>query len=865
VTPADEDAEVRRCHGLWLAASDSNIEQVARPAEVDPHGALITAGVTRPTEAALGSRPGASLPPRNETFVGRESILDRLAGLATPWSPVTVAGPGGVGKTQVAIEFAHRRLGDGDLVWWVPAENLSSMHASLVELSRELDLPPRSDRLRTARAVLEHLEGGMKGRRWSLIYDNATSVDQTLQWIPRFGGIVMVTSRQSGWPGETVSLVGFERPESIAFIRAYVEDVDPADADRLAGRLDDSPLALRHVVGMQRVTGIPIPMYLALFDRHLGELLAQGAGRPDRNTAVISAQVAFRALNERTGEAASSAAQLLALFGYLGSGPFPVEFLQSGGTSRVSSPLRHALEQPTAMRAALAELDRFGLAVIHEGPHEAIEVHRLVQAWARDSLAEPLRRQARANVREILSTAYRGRPDDIQSWPRYAEIAPHVYPADLIGDKEPASRAVRETALDQARYLFAIGDYEGSARLASQMVSVWSRGPARMQLGETHEHTLLAARHLANATRMRGEYQLAHALDERLLTRLRHAPQFGDNHELTIAVASNVGFDRRLAGEFATANELDRQNFERAGLRYGPNHRETLKARNNVAAGLRVLGRFAEALEIDEALAIIWTAGAEPAYGQPLLWTLGSIAEDRYGLGQYEAALAILEERMLPAALDTMGKRHRHVILSRRIQANCMRKLGRLDEAWSLIREVHIDSRDQLGDDHEHTLALAMDRAMTCSFLDEGDAQETAEQLAAATVNGYRGKLGDRHPMTLVAQTNHAAISRARVGANDVTISIDRRIHGELVNVLGESHPFAIVAAGNLAVALATSGQMVAASSIVERAYQTACTGLGDQHSDTMAIAANLLRISRGMDDRDHDDWVRLDIQPPPM
>jgi hypothetical protein len=58
---------------------------------------------------------------------------------------------------------------------------------------------------------------------------------------------------------------------------------------------------------------------------------------------------------------------------------------------------------------------------------------------------------------------------------------------------------------------------------------------------------------------------------------------------------------------------------------------------------------------------------------------------------------------------------------------------------------------------------------------------------------------------------------------------------------------------------------MVAASSIVERAYQTACTGLGDQHSDTMAIAANLLRISRGMDDRDHDDWVRLDIQPPPM
>jgi TIR domain len=86
------------------------------------------------TQAAVGSRfPGRrpevfSVPPRNPNFTGRSDLLKvlrrtmrtRRAGAVVQAS--AVHGLGGVGKTQLAIEYVHRYAADYELVWWVPAE-----------------------------------------------------------------------------------------------------------------------------------------------------------------------------------------------------------------------------------------------------------------------------------------------------------------------------------------------------------------------------------------------------------------------------------------------------------------------------------------------------------------------------------------------------------------------------------------------------------------------------------------------------------------------------------------------------------------------------------------------------------------------
>src|SRR4051795_4848401 len=185
-------------------------------------------------------------PPRNPRFTGRDGMLAELRRrLHTGEATLTVQalyGLGGVGKTQLVIEYAHRFAADYDLVWWIDAEQPVLIGDQLAALAARLDLAPGP----TVAATVERLLVELRGRdRWLLIFDNAEHPQDVADYRPGGVGHVLITSRFPGWGalGGRIEVDVRARAETTALLPARIPPLDKELADKLAAELGDLPLA----------------------------------------------------------------------------------------------------------------------------------------------------------------------------------------------------------------------------------------------------------------------------------------------------------------------------------------------------------------------------------------------------------------------------------------------------------------------------------------------------------------------------------------------------------------------------------------------------------------------------------------------
>jgi hypothetical protein len=116
---------------------------------------------------------------RNPFFTGREDLLTQLQAhfqqqqAMALSQPQAMSGLGGIGKTQMAVEYAHRHAKEYEAVLWVRAETQENLVSGYVEMAQELELRERDEQEQAivVQAVKRWLT--TTERSWLLILDNA--------------------------------------------------------------------------------------------------------------------------------------------------------------------------------------------------------------------------------------------------------------------------------------------------------------------------------------------------------------------------------------------------------------------------------------------------------------------------------------------------------------------------------------------------------------------------------------------------------------------------------------------------------------------------------------------------------------------
>jgi tetratricopeptide (TPR) repeat protein len=820
------------------APQASPIEPVRPGTEADPGSVqpgILGRGARTTTDGAEGVPPvWGNVPPRNPNFTGRAELLDQLskrliAGGATAILPAALHGMGGIGKTQMAVEYIYRRLHEYDIVWWVQATQPAQIRAGLTELAQYMGLPGSQEAHTAVPAVREALRLGHPYGRWLLVFDSAESPEVVQPFFPTNGpGEILITSRNPDWAGiaRPLEVMVFDRDESIELLRRRGPEIDEGDANRLADKLGDLPLAIEQAAAWRAVTGMPVTEYLRLFDEKVTEILDTSPATGYDLSVAAAWNVSFDELKKRN----PAAHRLLQVCAFFAPEPISRDLFSGVRGVEISPELDSALRDPMELGRAIRDINRYGLAKIDHRSNTLL-LHRLVQAVLRNRMNPQRRADMRHGAHVLLANVDPNDPASSKQWPRYLEVLPHIYSSDLVECDDPW---VRQLVINLGRFLYFWGDHEEAATLLKQALETWSE-----VLGDTDQHSLQAASFLGLCLWALGRYPDAAELNERTLAIRRQVS--GENAEETIIAELRVAVDMKARGEYTAAREVNERIYAKAKGLYGDDDPTTLQTAHDLAVTLRLCGDYRAALELDEAT---YQRRAE-VLGYDNMGTLNTLSGliiDRQELGDYPRA-RVEGEQVANRVREILGEDKADTLRRNGYVAIARRKDGAHAEAFDLSAETLQLSRRRYGSDHPNTMAAAIAHSID---LRHADRLEDAFALGEETFNRYRERLGEDHPHTLSAAVDLAVTLRLRGDAASARQLTERSLEKFRVT-LGPDHPHAVICMINLASDLAALGETESAAALGSEALERSRRVLGTDHPTSLAAALNL-----ALDQRKH-------------
>ncbi|KAH3913970.1 hypothetical protein HBH56_096710 [Parastagonospora nodorum] len=683
--------------------------------------------------------------PRVRQFVDRPAEMAELERVLVPGPRQNqrqkihvLHGLGGIGKTQLAVEFARRHHRRFSSVFWLDGRSEDTLKRSIASCASRI---PQGQILETSRtyaadsgtnvdAVVKDVMAWLArpdNTTWLLIFDNvdrehkAQGGDPDAYDVKRYlsgadHGSVLVTTRlarleQLG-KSQQLGKVSEEQGQAI-FMSWYKKKHDTAESERLLALLDGLPLAIAQAGAYLQESGVGPATYLRFYEQQWSELMeldqlvdAPLQDYPDRSvwtTWAISYQ-AIRQKHEVT-------ANLLLLWSFLDNkdlwyGLFAMGCMQSPVAARMLSRYIGEISSSEITFSRAMQLLRNYSLVEEVAETGSYTTHPVVHQWAYHSQGRCFATElSRLAVVAIGWAVPKSSTRDYTTLQR--RLLPHAQACSRqISREEPA---------------WSCGDYGGSNGAADD---------------KEEQETVLNAVHLLGLLYAdQGKLGEAEQTYEQALRGKEEA--FGPTDTLTLQTIENLGILYADQGKLGEAEQM----FERAlrGIeeRLGPTHTSTLHAVNNLGILYKNQGKLGEAEQMyDRAL-----RGYEKAFGPTHTLTLGTVInlgilyKNQGKLGEAEQ----MYDRALRGMEEELGPAHTSTLLAVNNLGNLYKNQGKLGEAELMYLRALRGMEEALGPTHTFTLQTI--NSLGNLYADQGKLGE-AEQLYERALCGYEEALG---------------------------------------------------------------------------------------------------------------------------
>jgi tetratricopeptide (TPR) repeat protein len=622
-----------------------------------PPGPPETEAVEGEAIPEVGPLPPGSLMPfhHNPCFVGRGEELRALARMLQPGAAVAVGqvaaatGLGGIGKTQLAVEFVHRcgrRFPGG--VFWLDFGDPATIAAQVAACGGRgrMNLSGFDDLKQPEQVAWVRAEWEKPTSRL-LVFDNVDDPQAVADWRPTTGGCrILITSRRADWPPalgvQALALPTLPRPESLKLLlRAIPAPPDDPAANEICELLGDLPLAVA-------LAGA----YLAAYPhdvtptKYLVELRAQPVlsnpalvdwvrdPSPTRHVQNVAAtfDVSFArlSLDDPTD---ALARRLFHLAGQCAPAPIPREVLM------------HALQPPlppvaegvpeAGVRASHDALRRLAaLGLVQIGAEGRPFLHRLLGEFARGRSPDPAA-DADTVEQAVAELAYEANESGLPA--RMAPLLPHLrHAAEQAATRgsEHAGRLFNSLGY----HLHAVADLPAARATYQRALTIFERvlGPDHPNVATLVNNLGSVLHDLGDLPAARDAFQRALAIDEKA---------FGPDHPNVATDVNNLGSVLKDLGDLQAARDALQRALAIDEKAFGPDHPNVARDVNNLGTMLRDLGELQAArAAYERALAI-----DEKAFGPDHpevardVNNLGSVLHD---LGELQAARAAFQRAL---------------------------------------------------------------------------------------------------------------------------------------------------------------------------------------------------------------------------